>query len=103
MKKIIDRIVYDTEKAEQIAFYSSNYNPGDFEYFEERLYQTKKGNWFLHGEGGPASPYCETFGNSTSGSEEIVPMDEDEVIEWCERRQLITVLMERFPEAIEEA
>jgi hypothetical protein len=30
-------------------------------------------------------------------------MDEDEVIEWCERRQLITVLMERFPEALEEA
>lgn len=103
MKKIIDKVLYNTETAEQIAFYSSNYNPGDFEYFEERLYQTKKGNWFLHGEGGPSSPYTETFGNSRSGSQEIVPMDEDEVIEWLERRQLIDVLETHFGHAIEEA
>lgn len=107
MKKIVKhgylQMVYDTEKAEKIAEYESNHNRGDFQFFEETLYRTKKGNWFLHGEGGPASPYCETFGNSTSGSEDLIPMDEDEVIEWCERRQMIDVLQQRFPDSIEEA
>jgi hypothetical protein len=103
MKKIMDRVIYDTEKAEQIAEYSSGHNPGDFEHFTETLYKTKKGNWFLHGEGGPSSPYTERVGSSTSGSEEIQPMDEDEVIEWCERRQMIDVLEKHFPNAIEAA
>jgi len=103
MKKVIDRTVYDTQTAEQIAEYTSAHNMTDFAYFEERLHRTKKGNWFLYGEGGPSSPYKEAVGDTTAGSQEIIPMDEDEVIEWLESRGLYDQLMAIFPDAIEEA
>jgi len=103
MKKVIDRTVYDTQKAEKIAEYESNHNRGDFQFFEETLYRTQKGNWFLYGEGGPSSPYKEAVGDTTAGSQEIIPMDEDEVIEWLESRGLYDQLMAIFPDAIEEA
>jgi hypothetical protein len=102
MTKSIDRVIYDTEKAEKIAEYTEN-NEGDFEYLKETLYHTRKGNWFLHGEGGPKSIYTEWISGSTYGSEEIISMDEDDAIEWCERRQQIAALEKHFPEAIEEA
>ncbi|MBN1194693.1 MAG: hypothetical protein JXA08_05040 [Methanomicrobiaceae archaeon] len=103
MRVIIDRKIYDTRTAEQIAEYSSSHNRGDFAYFEETLYRTKKGNWFLHGEGGPASPYTELVGTSISGSSSIVPMCADEVIRWLERRNQYDVLEKLFPDAVTEA
>lgn len=52
MKKVINGKVYNTETAEEVASYSFS-NSNDFRYIREKLYRTKKGNWFLYGEGGP--------------------------------------------------
>jgi len=103
MKAIIDRTLYNTETAECVAVYSSHHNRGDFRHFEEHLYRTRRGNWFLHGEGGPASTYSERCGNNTVGSEKIIPMDEDDVVEWLELRQMVGVLETRFPNYLTEA
>jgi len=58
MKKIIKRKIYDTDTSKQLAFK----NIGEFgepNGYEERLYITKRGLYFIFGQGGPESPYPE--------------------------------------------
>ena len=51
MKKIIRKKEYDTETAALIKAYSFG-NPGDTDGYEEDLYQTPEGLYFLHVGGG---------------------------------------------------
>jgi len=54
MKKIINGKRYDTETAQLIG--SASYsNRTDFRFWSEELYRKKTGEFFLYGEGGPAS------------------------------------------------
>ena len=56
MKKIINKREYDTETATLVA--KSTYgNFGDPTGYEEILYQTPEGLYFLYVRGGEASPY----------------------------------------------
>jgi len=103
MKRVIDGKHYDTEKAERIGVdgYSDG---GDFHYWKEELYRTKKGNYFLYGEGGPLSDYAVDVGNgSTSGSRKLIPMSEEETLEWLERAEETVALEKYFPDYFEEA
>ena len=85
MKKIISRKVYNTETAENLG--STQYSwPGDFSYWYEGLYRNKKGEFFLHVEGGPASKYSISTGsNSSSGDERIIPLSYSKAQDWAER------------------
>ena len=56
MQKIICKKVYDTETATQIAKYTYSYF-GDPAGYEEILFQTPEGLYFLYVQGGEASPY----------------------------------------------
>ncbi len=56
MKKIICKKEYDTETATLIKAYSSG-KLGDPAGYEEDLYQTPEGLYFLHVGGGAQSPY----------------------------------------------
>ena len=56
MKKIICKKEYDTETATLIKAYSFG-QLGDPAGYEEDLYQTPEGLYFLHVHGGEASPY----------------------------------------------
>ena len=57
MKKIICKIVYDTETAQLIK--KNTYgNFGDADGYEESLYVTEDGKYFLYVNGGEASPYA---------------------------------------------
>lgn len=56
MKKIICKVEYDTEASELIATYT-NGAFGDAAGYEERLYVTAGGKYFLYVNGGEASPY----------------------------------------------
>ena len=58
MKKIICKREYDTETATLIRKYTVSYF-GDPAGYEERLYQTPEGLYFLYVCGGEASPYAE--------------------------------------------
>ena len=58
MKKIICKRVYDTETATLVKKYVVG-NFGDPAGYEETLYQTPEGLYFLYVCGGPASPYVE--------------------------------------------
>lgn len=56
MKKIINKVTYNTETSEELGVsYRGEF--GDAAGYEERLYKTKKEEFFLFGQGGPDSKY----------------------------------------------
>jgi len=74
MKKIICKKEYDTETAALIKAYSFG-SLGDPAGYEEDLYQTPEGLYFLHVGGGEASPYP---------TEDIKRLAKTKVKEWIE-------------------
>ena len=58
MKKVICKVEYDTEASELIQKKVFGYF-GDPKGYEECLYKTKDGKFFLYGLGGGESPYPE--------------------------------------------
>ena len=67
------RHVYDTEKAEALGSCAFSYF-GDPAGYEETLFKTKGGLYFLCGIGGEESPYAE--------GEDIRPISEAEAEAW---------------------
>lgn len=85
MKKIINGKRYDTGTAKLIGEASYS-NRTDFNYWSEELYQKRTGEFFIYGEGGPASKYSRSTGqNSWSGGEKIIPITIKEAKEWAEK------------------
>ncbi len=74
MKKIIRKKEYDTETATLIKAYSYSYL-GDPAGYEEDLYQTPGGLYFLHVGGGETSPYPQ---------EDILQLAKAKVNAWLE-------------------
>ena len=74
MKKIICKKEYDTETATQIKQYVCGFY-GDPAGYEEILYQTPGGLYFLHVRGGEASPYP---------TEDILRLAKNKVSAWME-------------------
>lgn len=86
MKKIINGKVYSTDTAKRVAIYYSGYDPNDFHYYTEELYQKKTGEFFLFGYGKAASPYSERFGsNEWCGGSKIIPLSFKDAQEWAEK------------------
>lgn len=56
MKKVICKVEYDTEKSELVAKFTSG-NFGEADGYEESLYKTENGKFFLYVNGGEESPY----------------------------------------------
>ena len=103
MKKIIDRMLFNTETAEEIHSYSNGYGYSDFHHLAETLYLTKLGAYFLHGEGGGLSKYAVRVGNGTCEGEEIVPMTKDEAYQWLESVDAVDAIEAHFPELVKDA
>ena len=85
MNKIIKGKRYDTETAKKMGYYQHLY-PRDFGYVCEELYRKTTGEFFLYGEGGPASKYRERTndGSMWCGGEKIMPMTLKEAQAWAE-------------------
>ena len=58
MKKVICKVEYDTDNAMLVAKYTEGVF-GDPIGFEESLYQTEDGKYFLYVNGGEQSPYAQ--------------------------------------------
>ena len=103
MKKIIEGKVYNTETADQIASYDNDCSSSDFGYVSEELYRTKKGHWFVAGEGGAMTSYARACGNNSyCGGERITPLTNAEAREWCEDNDVSAdIIEEHF--TVEEA
>lgn len=102
MKKVIDKKVYDTEKAKLVASYSNGLSIRDFKHVYEDLYQTKSGQFFLHVQGGPLTSYSIKEGNMTHGVEDIILIYKDDAYEWLENHNKMVEIEEIFPEMISE-
>lgn len=85
MKKIINGKCYNTETAQELATYSNGLGRRDFSHYEETLYRTKKGAYFLYGMGGPASKYSVADGNGWSGGSDIRVLTEAGARAWMEK------------------
>jgi len=83
MKRVIDGKIYDTDTAERIGNHVHS-NAGDFRYEDTDLYKTKKGAWFLCGEGGPLSRWSRSVGNGQTGGSGIEALTTTEALAWCE-------------------
>ena len=104
MKAIIDGKRYNTETATEIAQWSNNYYCNDFHYCEETLYRTKRGAWFIAGDGGALSSYSQSYGsNGSIGGSSITPLKEWEAQAWLEEKGHVDKLETYFEEAIEDA
>ena len=75
MKKIICKKEYDTETATLIHKFTSG-ALGDPAGYEESLYQTEGGLYFLYVVGGEASPYP---------NEDVLRLAKTKVKEWTEK------------------
>lgn len=74
MKKIICKKEYDTETATLVKKFTSG-TFGDPAGYEELLYQTPEGLYFVYGDGGEESPYTQ---------ETITRIAKTKVNEWIE-------------------
>ena len=103
MQRVIDRKLYDTDRAEQIAQYAPNADRSDLYYLIETLYETSGGEYFLHCEGGAATQYAKPCsGGGTTGSAEIELLDEEAALDWCEERDIDgEIVVEEFGHLIE--
>ncbi|MCF7949839.1 MAG: hypothetical protein K9M94_14715 [Spirochaetia bacterium] len=109
MKKILDGVRYDTEKAERLGA-TDNLNRGasgsnDLAYWKAALYRTpRSGRYFLSGSGGPMSRFSQSAGqNSWRGGSDIIPMSEDEAYKWAEDNLPVEDLEAAFPDRITDA
>lgn len=85
MKRIVGGKMYNTATAEFIVEASNGLPYSDFGHWEAKLYVTKKGRFFLAGEGGPMSRWgVAALGGGTGGSVGIIPLDREEAAEWAE-------------------
>ena len=84
MKKIIQGVLCDTSTAKHLG--SASYlGDRDFAHWNEALYRTKSGKYFLYGEGGPSSRYAVTIGqNEWSGGEKIQLLSRETAMKWAE-------------------
>ncbi len=86
MKKIVAGKSYDTGTAEQVGYLESSVGRSDFEFYEEGLYLTDNGNWFLAGEGHAKTKYAKRFDDGAWGmGEGVIPLTKGEAREWLER------------------
>ncbi len=101
MKKIINGKRYDTDTAKILGSVGYSH-PGDFNFWVERLYRKKTGEFFLHGFGGPLSKYARRTGlNEWSGGEEIRPLTFREAQKWVEENLEVEEYEEIFGEVEE--
>ena len=105
MKIIQNGIVYDTDSqsAYRVARWSNGYNAGDFHRCEEELFRTKKGRWFLYGNGGALSQYAERCGNGSCSGEAIIPYTPEQARDWLEEHDCVETYREYFGDDLEEA
>lgn len=103
MKKIIAGAKYDTDTAKKLGSYSYGAR-SDFHFYDEELYRTKSGRYFMHGNGGPMSHYakaCDIGG--WTGGEKIVPVSRFDAQEWAEKHLEVSEYESIFGEIAEDA
>lgn len=86
MKKVINGKLYNTDTAADLAVYEANATDS-LNYYSERLYRKRTGEYFIHGEGGVRTRYAAIDGDGWSrGGEAIFPLTAAEARAWAKER-----------------
>ncbi len=89
MKRIINGKMYNTETAILIAQADSGGSQSDFQWWEETLYKSPKGQYFLEGEGGAMTRYARSCGqNSVGPGEEIMLLSPKDALQWIQEHEI---------------
>jgi len=85
MKSTIDGKTYNTVTANFICDTSNKVRYQDFSHEQSALYVTKKGAYFLAGEGGPASRFAKIVGNGRHEGRGIIPLSAADALSECKK------------------
>lgn len=105
-KAIINGKVYNTETATHIGRIGSDsgYLASDFRCWTAELYKTRKGAFFMHGDGGPRSPFAVSHGQGGwSGSEGVRELTPDTALRYAEASLSGEVILQHFAKHLDEA
>lgn len=112
MRRVINGKTYNTDTAEKLAVKEYG-DPTDGLYYSERtLYQTKKGDYFIHSWGKAGTIYATDLGNGRTGGGEIIePISAEKAEEFVSSYiimdyndgELFTSEFEELDDAISEA
>lgn len=95
MKRVINRRVYDTESAEQIAQTIHEVS------CRETLYKRADEEYFIHREEW-LNRYLIKYDEMDPSRELVIPLSDDEAIEWCEQNEIdAELIISEFEELIE--
>lgn len=84
MKKVVQGVLCDTDTAKMLGEYEHDCK-SSFHWYVERLYRTKSGKYFIHGEGHAASPYARKVAQSEwAPGETIKLMPPEAARQWAE-------------------
>jgi hypothetical protein len=103
MQRIVQGRRYNTETATHIGGAAGGF-PGDFERYDEDLYRTPNGRYFLAGKGGPKTRWRQPVdGGGWSDGEGIIPLSQHEALLWAEEHLNSNDVATEFAEIVEEA
>lgn len=97
MKKIIGNMIYDTDKATRKAEWEHLTTDSPY-YCKDNLYVTGKGNWFIHSINASS-----VDGEFNGLVEDIRVLDNQLAYDWMVERHKADLVLEYFPEKVEEA
>ena len=103
MKKIVNGLKYDTETSTCVAWVNNGYEEQNFNYWEEELYRTDNGSWFVRKAGGGNTQYATRYGNMRSSGELIEVLDEAKVKKWLEEHNKTEAYEKYFGNEIKDA
>jgi len=105
MRRIINGFRYDTDRAQLVGEGgSSGLSRSDFRWWQAGLYVTPRARrYFLAGEGGPMTRFGQRVGDMTGYGEAIIPVTEDEALEWAEQFLTTAEVEATFGDSIEDA
>lgn len=103
MRALIDGLRYDTQSAEEVARATSPRDDTDLCYYDEGLYLSPNGTWFLAGRGNAGTKYASPMGHYLGSGERIIPLRPHDARAWLEFYGLLDLLEACFPDAVRDA
>ena len=102
MKRVLNRKLYDTDRAEQIAQYAPHPDRWDIQFLVETLYKTADEEYFLHCRVVAVSEYVTTIEGGRTVEEELIVLDEEAALDWCEEHAIDGgIVIDEFEELVE--
>ena len=84
MRRVIRGKRYDTDKATLVAETTSGGAPNDFRYWQESLYRSPRGNWFVVGCGHAMTQWATHTVDGSGWGEGLRPIEPRAALQWLE-------------------